>query len=63
MAENLHPETKGRRTLSFKGPRVLRQKCQRNFFAGVAIDTATSLNLKSATLLQILRQHFTDRFL
>ena len=44
MAENLHLEIEGRKTLSFKGPRVLRQKCQRNCLPRAAIDTATLLN-------------------
>ena len=48
MAENLHPEMNGKNTLSFKGPRVLRRKCQRNFLPGhsLMIDTATSPNLR-----------------
>ena len=56
-------ETKGRKTLNVKGPRVLRRKCQRYFLPGAVIDTATPLNLKSATPLQILRRRFTDHFL
>ena len=63
MAVNLHPETKRRKKLSFKGPRVLRRKCQCNFLPGAAIDTATLLNLKSAMPLQILWRRFTDHFL
>ena len=39
MTENLHPEMKGRKTLIFKGPRMLRRRCQRNFLPGAAIDS------------------------
>ena len=55
--EERHKALKGRECLDE------RFKCQCNFLPGAAIDTATSLNLKSAMALQILWRHFMDHFL